>query len=42
MLKESDLNQFTGTENHFIHTLTGLRYTDGVKYVAEKGKPTGF
>ena len=38
MLKESDLIKFTGTENHFIHQLTGLRYTDGVQYVAEKGK----
>jgi len=35
MLKESDLIQFTGTENWYRHTLTGFTYTDGVKYVAE-------
>jgi hypothetical protein len=38
MLKESDLDQFTGTENHFIHPLSGYKYTDGVQYVAEQGQ----
>ena len=37
-LTEADLRQFTGTEqwhrHSFVHTLL---YTDGVKYVAEKG-----
>lgn len=36
-LNESELNQFTGTENHYRHPLTGLTYTDGVQYVADKG-----
>lgn len=31
----SDLAQFTGTENYYRHWL-GLKYTDGVKYLAEK------
>jgi len=42
-LKESDLNQrsldqFTGTENYYKHMLSGYTYTDGIKYLAEKGK----
>lgn len=36
-LKQSDLSQFIGTVNYYQHWL-GLRYTDGVKYVAEHGK----
>jgi len=38
-LRSSDLYQFTGTERWYRHALTGgkLLYTDGVKYVAEKG-----
>lgn len=35
-LIESDLNQFTGTENYYRHPLTDCVYTDGVKYVAEE------
>jgi hypothetical protein len=35
-LTEADLAQFTGTMQHYQHPL-GVRYTDGVKYLAEKG-----
>lgn len=31
----SDLGQFTGTDNYYKHWL-GYKYTDGVKYLAEK------
>ena len=34
-LKESDLEQFTGTEQYYKHWL-GINYTDGVKYLAER------
>jgi hypothetical protein len=34
-LKASELDQFTGTEQYYKHWL-GMRYTDGVKYVAER------
>src|SRR3990167_6373010 len=34
-LKESDLDQFTGTEQYYKHWL-GINYTDGVKYLAER------
>ena len=34
-LTETDLEQFSGTENYYKHWL-GLKYTDGVKYMAEK------
>ena len=37
MLTQSDLDQFYGTENHYKH-LFGLIFTDGIKYLAEKGK----
>ncbi|GAH47828.1 unnamed protein product [marine sediment metagenome] len=30
-----NLDQFTGTEHHYKHS-TGLRYTDGIKYLADK------
>lgn len=32
---ESMLQQFTGTENYHRHALSGMVYTDGVKYLAE-------
>lgn len=32
---KSELGQFTGTEHYYRHWL-GLRYTDGVKFLAEK------
>ncbi len=35
MLTQRDLDQFTGTENHYRH-YTNYKYTDGVKYMAEK------
>lgn len=35
-LTSADLCQFTGTENYFRH-FTGLRYTDGVRFLAERG-----
>ena len=31
----NDLEQFTGTENHYKHWL-GYKYTDGIKYLADK------
>ena len=36
-LTEADLMQFIGTENYWRHWL-GFNYTDGVKYLAEKGE----
>lgn len=37
-LKQSDLAQFTGTENWYQHGLVKrITYTDGVKYVADNG-----
>ena len=36
-LKESDLGWFTGTENHWKN-VNGLIYTDGIKYMLEKGE----
>ncbi len=35
-LQQSDLSQFTGTLNYYRHWLR-LMYTDGVKYLTEKG-----
>ena len=35
-LTEADLAQFTGTSVYYLHAL-GLRYTDGVRYLAEHG-----
>ena len=37
MLKQSDLEQFTGTEQYFYH-LNAFRYTSGVRYLAEHGE----
>ena len=36
-LTESDLAQFSGTGNYYQHQL-GIRYTDGVKYLADRGE----
>jgi hypothetical protein len=36
MITQADLSQFTGTE-HYYKYLAGLKLTDGVKYLAEKG-----
>ena len=35
-LTEADLAQFTGTSAYYQH-LPGVRYTDGVRYLAERG-----
>ena len=35
-LNESELQQFTGTEQYFKHWTGRLLYTDGVKYMAER------
>lgn len=35
MLTASDLDQFTGTENWYIHFFRQMVYTDGIKYMAE-------
>ena len=38
-LTEADLRQFTGTEQWHRHAFVRtVLYTDGVKYVAEKGR----
>jgi hypothetical protein len=36
-LTEADLGQFTGTTCYYRFPLTGLRYTDGVHHVIDKG-----
>ena len=36
-LNESDLSQFTGSEQLFDHWTRSLRYTDGVSHVAQHG-----
>lgn len=36
MLTEQDLRMFSGSENWYKH-LTGMLYTEGVKYMAEAG-----
>ena len=33
-----NLKQFTGTEHHYLHQLSGFKYTDGVQYLAEKAE----
>jgi hypothetical protein len=35
MLTSADLDQFTGTENHYKHWTGRILYTDGVKYLAD-------
>lgn len=37
MLREQDLNQFTGTEHWYKHPMSGYVYTDGVQYLASEG-----
>jgi hypothetical protein len=37
MISESDLSHFMGTEEYYRHWTRRLVYTDGVKYVAERG-----
>ena len=37
LLKESDLNQFTGTLKYYTHW-TRIQYTDGIKFLAEQGE----
>jgi hypothetical protein len=38
MLTQKALDNFTGTEHHYIHALSGFKYTDGVKYLADEAK----
>lgn len=33
---QEDLAQLTGSEHHYMHWTRLLRYTDGVKFIAEK------
>jgi len=35
---ESELQGFCGSENFYRHPMTGVIYTDGVKYLAEKAE----
>lgn len=37
-LTQSDLNQFTGTEGYYRNPLTGIKYTDGICYLAHKAQ----
>ena len=37
-LKQSDLEQFTGTEQWYRHALSGYLYTDGIKFLADQAK----
>ena len=37
MITQSELDQFNGTEHHYRHW-TGMLYTDGVKFLADKAK----
>lgn len=36
-ITQADLSQFTGTQTRYRHT-TGLLYTDGIQYLAEKAE----
>lgn len=38
MLHQEDLNRFTGTEQYYRHSIGNFLYTDGIHYLAEKGK----
>jgi hypothetical protein len=38
ILCESDLQQFSGSEQWYKHNLTPFIYTDGVKFMAERGQ----
>ncbi len=33
---KNQLRNFTGTENYYKHSLSGYRYTDGIKFLADK------
>lgn len=33
---KANLRQFCGTENYFRHSLSGLLFTDGIKYLADE------
>ncbi len=35
-ITQADLARFQGTENHYKHWLGYFKYTDGVKYLADK------
>jgi len=37
MSLRNELRQFSGTTQYFLH-FTGLKYTDGIKYLAEKAE----
>ncbi len=38
LLTEEDLCQFTGSEKLYSHSFLNYKYTDGVRYLAQKGK----
>ena len=38
MIKQADLNQFTGTTQYYAHWLKAFLYTDGVKYLADEAQ----
>lgn len=38
MLYDTDLDQFTGTEQYYQHSFANIRFTDGVKYLADTAK----
>lgn len=35
---ELELANFTGTEHYYQHNVGNFQYTDGIKYLAEKGR----
>ncbi len=37
-LTKEELNNFTGTENYYHNLIGNFKYTDGVKFLADKGK----
>jgi hypothetical protein len=37
MLTASQLQNFYGTDNWYKHRLSGLAYTDGIKFIADNG-----
>ena len=39
---ERGLNMFSGTEHWYKHFVTGVLYTDGIKYLAEQAKAYWF
>lgn len=38
IINKSDLLQFTGTNHWYIHPLSKVRYTDGVRYIAQNAE----